>query len=114
MSPRLDTPLDRREAVSALLVTLAAVMGLGALPEPVNAEELPSLEYMDCYGQPRPTKALHIAMCAGLFGGDDDAETARLLREAAWIHQQYGVQGALDQASAISKRRVALEAAATT
>lgn len=91
MSPRLDTPLDRREAVSALLVMLAAVMGLGALPEPVEAHEPISVEgrlngvFVGFANRQQSSTRLRLfvedgevwAQASGL--GADDAEPAHVL-----------------------------------
>lgn len=93
MNPRLDTPLDRREAVSALLVMLAAVMGLGALPEPVAADDaIPAVYIVKPDGTPEPTHAWLLAFSAQAWGKDDETAEA-MLSDALAVHRHYGTEG---------------------
>lgn len=54
MSPALDMPLNRREAMTSLLTMLAFVMGVGVLPDEADAEGFPTQNDGNSPVQPHP------------------------------------------------------------
>lgn len=69
MSPRLDAPLNRREAVTSLLAMLAFLMG----PRDIDAESPPPQE------QPHPGSSIDWGAELMMFAGDDHLPIPRNL-----------------------------------